>query len=68
MDKTAKARKVDRLRKQCKECRLYKPHAKTADCRIRVNLVVNDSPVAWQNQHLFFNGDECKHFVDKKGW
>ena len=60
-----KAREIDSLKKQCAECKLYKPHM-TTDFRIRVNLIVKDSPIAWKNKHLFFVNGSCKMFNPKK--
>lgn len=64
--KEIQAREIDNLKKQCDDCKLHKPHM-TTDCRIYVNLVQKNSPIAWKNKHLFIANNQCKHFVQKKG-
>lgn len=60
------AREVDNLREQCERCEMNRPKTPTKDCDVKIKLVQKDSQVAWKHKHLFFNGNKCKMFKEKK--
>ena len=67
MEGNAHATEVDRLRKQCKECKLgEKPIGPKSGCEVRKKLVIDDSVVAWKHRHLFLYEGRCKMFQPKK--